>query len=129
MSTRKAIIVAGAAGPEPEANTVLQRFGFGRSVSAPDLTALLRAMRDESFDLVIVPLQVMGPVELATLEREVGRGGSTLIIGTAPQADPSLIVQAMRAGVQEFLVYPPNAHEFSAAVDRLLRRGRAEAEQ
>jgi pilus assembly protein CpaE len=128
VTTRKAIIVAGAAGPEAEAITVLQRFGFGRPAAAPDLTALLRAMRDESFDLVIVPLQVMGAVELATLEREVVRGG-TMIIGTAPQADPALIVQAMRAGVQEFLVYPPNPQEFSAAVDRLIRRGRAEVEQ
>jgi pilus assembly protein CpaE len=129
VSTRKAIIVAGAAGPEAEANTVLQRFGFARAVSVADLSALLRAMRDTSFDLVIIPLQSMGVVELATLEREVVRGGATMIIGTAPQADPSLIVQAMRAGVQEFLVFPPNAQEFSAAVDRLIRRGRAVAEQ
>jgi len=129
VSSRKAVIVAGAAGPEAEANTVLQRFGFARAASVPDLTTLLRAMRDDSFDLVIVPLQTMGAVELATLEKEVGRGGATMIIGTAPQADPSLIVQAMRAGVQEFLVFPPNAQEFSAAVDRLLRRGRSEAEQ
>lgn len=129
MTTRKAVVVAGAAGPESEANTVLQRFGFGRVVTVPDLTALLRAMRDDSVDLVIVPLQVMGAVELATLEREVVRGGATMIIGTAPQADPALIVHAMRAGVQEFLVYPPNPQEFSAAVDRLIRRGRPEVEQ
>ena len=129
MTQRKAVIVAGAAGPETEATTVLQRFGFGRSVNVPDLAALLKSMRDESFDLVIVPLQVMGPVELATLEREVVRGGATMVIGTAPQAEPQLILQAMRAGVQEFLVFPPNPQEFSAAVDRLMRRGRPEAEQ
>ena len=95
----------------------------------PDLTALLRLLRDESFDLIIVPLQDMGAVELATLEREVVRNAASMVIGTAPQADPGLIVQAMRAGVQEFLVFPPNAQEFSAAVDRLMRRGRPEAEQ
>jgi pilus assembly protein CpaE len=71
----------------------------------------------------------MGAVELATLEREVVRGGATKVIGTAPQADPTLIVQAMRSGVQEFLVFPPNPQEFSAAVDRLIRRGRSEVEQ
>jgi pilus assembly protein CpaE len=123
------VIVAGSAGPEAEANAVLQRFGFGRSLGVPDLAALLRLLRDEAFELVIVPLQDMGAVELATLEREVLRSGTTLVIGTAPQADSSLIVQAMRAGVQEFLVYPPNPQEFSAAVDRLLRRGRSDAEQ
>jgi len=129
VTHRKAIIVAGAAGPESEANTVLQRFGFGRAVSVANLGSLLSAVRAEHFDLVIVPLQDMGPVELATLEREVVRGASSMVIGTAPQADPGLIVQAMRAGVQEFLVFPPNAQDFSAAVDRLLRRGRLEVEQ
>lgn len=129
MSNRKAIIVAGAAGPEGEANTVLQRFGFGRAASVSDLATLLRSLRDEHFDLVIVPLQSMGAVELATLEREVVRGGNSMVIGTAPQADPALILQAMRSGVQEFLVFPPNPQEFSAAVDRLIRRGKPEEEQ
>jgi pilus assembly protein CpaE len=129
VTQRKAIIVAGAAGPESEANAVLQRFGFGRSVSVPNLGALLSAVRTEHFDLVMVPLQDMGAVELATLEREIVRGGSSMVIGTALQADPALIVQAMRSGVQEFLVSPPNAQDFSAAVDRLLRRGRLEVEQ
>jgi pilus assembly protein CpaE len=129
VTQRKAIIVASAAGPESEAQTVLQRFGFGRAAAVADLATLLRAMRDEHYDLVIVPLQVMGAVELATLEREVVRSGNTMVIGTAPQADPALILQAMRSGVQEFLVYPPNAQEFSAALDRLIRRGKTEVEQ
>jgi pilus assembly protein CpaE len=129
VTHRKAIIVAGAAGPETDANTVLQRFGFGRAVAVPELSVLLRALRDEHFDLVIVPLQDMGAVELATLEREVVRSGNTMVIGTAPLADSALILQAMRSGVHEFLVFPPNAQEFSAAVDRLSRRGKAEVEQ
>jgi pilus assembly protein CpaE len=129
VTQRKAIIVSGAAGPENEANAVLQRFGFGRSVAVANLGALLNAVRTEHFDLVIVPLQDMGAVELATLEREIVRGSSSMVIGTAPQADPAVIVQAMRSGVQEFLVFPPNAQDFSAAVDRLLRRGRLEVEQ
>ncbi|HEV7990654.1 MAG TPA: P-loop NTPase [Gemmatimonadaceae bacterium] len=129
MTQRKAIILAGAAGPEAEANTVLQRFGFERAVVAANLGELLAGVRAEHFDLVIVPLESMGPVELATVEREIVRGGATMVIGTAPQADPTLILQAMRAGVQEFLVVPPNAQDFSAAVDRLLRRGRMEVEK
>ena len=129
MTQRKAVIVAGAAGPDAEATTVLQRFGFGRSTHVADLTALLRLLRDETFDLAIVPLQDMGVVELATIEKEIVRSGSSMVIGTAPQADPALILQAMRAGVQEFLVFPPNPQEFSAALDRLTRRGRADIEQ
>jgi pilus assembly protein CpaE len=123
------IFVAGGAGPDPVPNTGLAGLGFGRAAAVADLPTLLRALRDEPVDLVIVPLQELGAVELATLEREVLRSGATTVIGTAPQADPALILQAMRAGVQEFLVHPPNPQEFSAAVDRLLRRGRAEVEQ
>ena len=36
MTQRKAVIVAGAAGPESDANTVLQRFGFGKSASVQE---------------------------------------------------------------------------------------------
>jgi len=35
----------------------------------------------------------------------------------------------MRAGVNEFLVHPPKPEDLSAALDRLLRRSRAEVEQ
>lgn len=129
MTPRKAIIIAGAAGAESEANTVLQRFGFEKAAVATNLSDLLASVRAEHYDLVIVPLENMGPVELATVEREIVRGGATMVIGTAPQADPTLILQAMRAGVQEFLVVPPNSQDFSAAVDRLLRRGRLEVEK
>jgi pilus assembly protein CpaE len=129
VNPRKAIIVAGAAGPEADANTVLQRFGFARATVVSNLAGLLAVTRDQHFDLVIVPLQEMGAVELATLEREVVRGGASMVIGTAPIAEPSLILQAMRAGVNEFLVHPPNAEDFSAALDRMLRRSRAEEEQ
>ncbi|HEX3157077.1 MAG TPA: hypothetical protein VHQ45_01045, partial [Gemmatimonadaceae bacterium] len=59
------------------------------------------------------------------LEREVRRGRPTYIIGTAAHADPDLIVRAMRAGVHEFLVYPPDPKDLSGAVDRLLRRTHA----
>lgn len=121
--------MAGAAGQETEANAVLQRFGFARATSVLNMAELLKAVREEHFDLVIVPLQDMKPVELATLDREVLRSGKTMVIGTAPEADPALILQAMRSGVQEFVTFPPHVEDLTAAVDRLLRRGRAEVEQ
>jgi pilus assembly protein CpaE len=125
--SRKVLIVAGAAGPDDVAAGVLQRFGFAPAVAAPDVGAATARLRDELFDLVVVPLQNVEPVELAALEREVRRGGdSSFIIGTAPKADPDLILRAMRAGVHEFLTFPPDLKEFTAAVDRLARRGRTE---
>jgi len=47
-------------------------------------------------------------------------------VGTAAQTDPDLILRAMRSGVHEFLVYPPEPTELAAAVDRLLRRTHSE---
>ena len=123
---RKALIVSGAAGPQDLANGVLQRFGFApaeSSLSLADATARLRA---ESFDLVVVPLHGIGAVDLATLERETRRRGA-VVIGTAAQSDPELILRAMRSGITEFLVYPPDPKDLAAALDRLMRRAHAES--
>lgn len=126
---RKALIVAGAAGPDEVANGVLQRFGFAPAVAVPGVSEAVARLRDEHFTLVVVPLQSMDPVDLATLEREVQRVGSTFVIGTAPHASSELIIRAMRSGIHEFLEFPPNAQDLAAAVDRLFRRNPQESTQ
>ena len=118
---RKALIVSGAAGPQDIANAVLHRFGFAPAESALNLGEATSRLRAEHFDLVILPLQGLGTIELSTLDRETRRAG-TFVIGTATQSDSELILRAMRSGVNEFLVYPPDPKEFSGAVDRLMRR-------
>ncbi len=127
--SRKAMIVAGAAGPDDVVAGVLQRFGFAPSVSAPDFATATARLQHETFDLVVVPLQDVEPMELAALEREVRRAESSFLIGTAPRAESELIIWAMRSGVNEFLMYPPDPRELAGAVDRLTRRGRTEAER
>lgn len=126
---RKSLIVAGAAGPEDMVDGVLARFGYGPPVQVSDIARALDQLRDSHFDLVIVPIQEAEALQLAALEREVRRGKFTCIIGTAPKADPDLLVQAMRTGIQEFLVYPPDPKDLAGAVDRLMRRHRAEAQR
>ena len=123
---RKALIVGGAAGPEDAANAVLQRFGFAPAASSPNIAEAATRLREEHFDLIIVPLQDAGPIDLATIEREITRVGSTFVIGTAAHPEPDLIVRAMRAGIQEFLVHPPDPKDLSGAVDRLVRRTQSE---
>jgi pilus assembly protein CpaE len=86
-------------------------------------------LRDEHFDLLIVPLQDMDAVDLATLEREMRRASATFVIGTAPEANPDLILRAMRSGIHEFVQFPPDARDLTAAVDRLLQRGQVSATQ
>lgn len=119
---RKALIVAGAAGPPEVVNGVLQRFGFGPAESAIGVAEASDLMRGDRYDLVVVPLQGMNAIELAALERESRKSQHTFLIGTAAQSDPDLIVRAMRSGIHEFLVYPPDPTDFAGAVDRLMRR-------
>ena len=122
MRQRRALIVGGAGGPEDSVNAVLQRFGFGPASAVAGVAEAAARIRRDPVDLVIVPLQGIDPVDLATLDREVRRTEGAALIGTAPQADPEMILRAMRSGVHEFLVHPPDPKELSAAVDRLLRR-------
>jgi len=122
---RSVLIVSGAAGPQDVANGVLQRFGFAPAHSALSLADAIVRLRSEHCDLMVVPLHGMSAVDLASLDREARRRG-TSVIGTASQSDPELILRAMRSGISEFLVYPPDPKDFAAAVDRLMRRAHAD---
>lgn len=123
---RSALIVAGAAGSQDIANGVLRRFGFAPAASALTLAEAAARMRSAHVDLLVIPLQGIDPVELAAIERESRKSPPTFVIGTAAQADPELILRAMRSGIHEFLVYPPGPADFSRAVDRLMRRTRVD---
>ena len=119
---RRALIAANSAGSPEAASGVLARFGFVRTVNAGDREDALAQMRDGHFDLVVVPLDQITPAELIALEREIRRDPTTSVIATATSQDPDLIVRAMRAGVQEFLIYPPKPEELAGSVERLMRR-------
>ena len=96
---RKALVIGEAAGAHDSAVEVLQRFGFSQLDTVASLTAATAKLRADHYDLVIVPIDSLSPVDMTVLEREVRRE-SSLLIGTAPTADPELILRGMRAGVQ-----------------------------
>lgn len=125
-SQRKVLIVAGAAGPEETVIAVLQRFSFAPAQTVPAISQAIARMAEEHFDLVIVPLQDMDPVDLATLEREIRKGRATFVVGTSSHLEPDVILRAMRAGIHEVLAHPPDPRDLSGAVDRLMRRGQAD---
>jgi len=118
---RKGLVVGEALGNSDSAAEVLQRFGFAKMDEAPSLNAATARLRNDHFDLVIVAIDKLSPVEMSLLEREIRRENS-MLIGTAPKADPDLILRGMRSGVQEFLVAPPDPNDLAAALDRLVRR-------
>lgn len=126
---RRALIVDNAAGAPEAVTGVLARFGFSRATDAPSVEAGLAQMRDSRFELIVVPVQGITPAELISLEREIRKDATVAVIATAPSADSDLIVRAMRAGVHEFLVYPPKPEELAGAVERLMRRTRHEAQR
>lgn len=126
---RKLLIVDGVEGAGAAASTVLARYGFGVPKHAPSLDAALALLAREQVDLAILPLQDASPGQFTALEREARRTPLLLLIGTAPSADPQLILRTMRAGVHEFLTAPVQPGELGAAVDRLLRRRQAEGQQ
>jgi len=101
---------------------VLARFGFTKFHRVDDVDAAIEHLRQKHVDLVIVPLDGVADLQLATFEREIRRERYTAVIGTAPKAEPDVMLRAMRAGIQEFLVAPPEPKDLSAAVDRLMRR-------
>ena len=119
---RKALIVAGAAGSLDAATGVLTRFGFGEPSTAVDIAGALVELQQQTYDLLILPLQDIDALQLAAVERAFRASRVSLTIGTAPRAEPDLILRAMRSGIQEFLVYPPDPKDLGTALDRLMRR-------
>jgi pilus assembly protein CpaE len=119
---RKALIVDGAAGSLDPAMAVLTRFGFGEPGAAVGVSEALTELQHQTYDLLMLPLDEIDPLQLAAVERALRSGRVLLTIGTAPRAEPDLILRAMRSGIQEFLVYPPDPKDLASALDRLMRR-------
>ena len=101
---------------------VLKRFGFGAPELVLDLKGALEQLSGAHYDLVLLPVHDMAAASAAELERVIRRSSSTSFIGTGPLPDPEIILRAMRAGVHEFLVSPPDPGELASSVDRLSRR-------
>ena len=126
---RQALIVSGAVVPEQAAADVLARYGFVQTTVVGSIQGALDLLRDQHFDLLIVPLQDASVPVLAALDREIRRLQTTFVIGTAPRADPELILRAMRSGIHEFLPLPLDDADLAPAVDRLMRRNQASAQR
>src|SRR5215831_14380117 len=88
-----------------------------RSVPVADLLALAQPSASQP-DVVVLDVRESNslPPTLATLKRQHPTTGVVIV---AARMDPALMLEAMRAGVNEWLAEPVNPLELSAAVERV----------
>ena len=94
-----------------------------RSGSVPVSLMDDRTVRDGTPpDIIIVDIRGDAPSAMAGIERlRAGTSGAG-IFAVALSADPDLILQAMRAGANEFFIWPPADETFHGAIQRTASR-------
>jgi len=93
--------------------------------SGPILVSVLdeRVARDPSAaDFIIVDIRGDAASAMASIERLRGASSNAGIFVVAQGNDPNLILQAMRAGANEFFTWPPDDESFYSAVRRIAAR-------
>jgi pilus assembly protein CpaE len=94
-----------------------------RSGPVPISVADERVQRDGfQPDLAIVDMREDASAALGAIERLRGASPGAGIFAIASTADPDLILQAMRAGANEFFVWPPAEDVFQGAIRRTAQR-------
>ena len=73
-------------------------------------------------DLALIDIRFDAPAGMAAIERLRAAFPSLAIFAIATTADPDLILQAMRAGANEFFTWPPDQDAFLGAVRRTAAR-------
>jgi pilus assembly protein CpaE len=88
-----------------------------RSVPVADLLALAQPSASQP-DVVVLDVRESStlPPTLATLKRQHPTTGVVIV---AARMDPGLMLEAMRAGVNEWIAEPLSASELSAAIERV----------
>lgn len=119
--SRQALVVSDAGSDETLEHT-LQRYGYSRITRAASVVEVLRTLEEQHVDLLLVPIDTIDELQLAALDRANRRERQMGVIATGSRADPELMLRAMRAGIQEFLVRPLVQADLSAAVERIYRR-------
>ena len=101
---------------------LLQRYGYARVIHNSSMSQALVTIDREPVELLIVPIEAVDESQLASLDRLNRRERGIGIIATGETTDPQLMLRAMRAGIQEFLVRPIAVGELGSALERLARR-------
>jgi pilus assembly protein CpaE len=121
---RTALVIGDAIERDANVTSTLARFGVEEIVPVAEVSAALDLLSQRHVDVVFVAVEGLTEPLLAQLDRTIRREQHTDVIGTAPKADPEIMLRAMRAGIQEFLVRPVNPVELAAALERQNRRSK-----
>lgn len=76
-------------------------------------------------DIVLVDIRHDAVAGMASIERVRGANAGSAVFAVAAAAEPDLILQAMRAGANEFLTWPPPAETLHGAIRRTAARREA----
>ena len=99
----------------------------GLKVSCVDLESLILKRQLESPEVIVVDIRQSGiPTNLSSLRPSYPATG---IIAVAVRLDPAMMLDAMRAGVNEFLTEPLNEAELRTALERVSALRPAPAER
>ena len=120
--SRLALVVSDSGVTDETLEEVLQRHGYTRIVHTPTTMQALVTLEQQPVDLLVVPIESVDEGQLAVIDRLNRRERHMAIIATGETTDPGLMLKAMRAGIQEFLVRPIVATELQASLERLARR-------
>jgi pilus assembly protein CpaE len=120
--SRLALIVSEPGVTDETLEQALQRYGYSRIVHSPTAMQALVTLEQQPVDLLVVPIESVDEGQLAVIDRLNRKDRHTGIIATGETTDPALMLRAMRAGIQEFLVRPIAADELTASLERLARR-------
>ena len=101
---------------------LLQRHGYTRVITNSSIAQALVTIEQQPIELLIIPIESVDESQLAAIDRLNRKDRGIGIIATGETTDPQLMLRAMRAGIQEFLVTPIAVGELSASLERLARR-------
>ena len=119
--SRLALLVSDS-GIDQTLEPVLQRHGYSRITQSPTVSHALAAIEEQSVDLLVLPIEAVDESQLAVLDRLNRRERHLGIIATGESTEAPLMLRAMRAGIQEYLVRPIVLADLTASLERLSKR-------
>lgn len=120
--SRQAVLVGSSAIAESVLDQPLQRYGYTRVAHVESLQQAVERFGHSTVDLLVLSIDEVDDAGLAGIDRAGWREHGLRVIATGASADPQLMLRAMRAGIQEFLVRPIVVADCVGALERLHKR-------